>query len=95
MYLCLAVLDLCCCTQAFSGYSERGILLRTTGFRRVGFGSCGARVQWLELVSSAVAGLRALGALGALGARAPLLRSAWGPPGPGWGLCPLHAQLGS
>ena len=67
MYLCLAVLDLCCSTQVFSGYSERGLLLWTTGFRRVGFNSCGAREQLsysmrrllgpgIESMSSALAG---------------------------------------
>ena len=37
MYVFLADLDLCCCTQVFSGYSERGLLLWSTGFRRAGF----------------------------------------------------------
>ena len=45
---------LCC-----AGSSWRWLLwLRDAGFRRTGFRSCGTRVQWLELASSAVVGHR-------------------------------------
>ena len=55
MYLFLAALGLHCCARALSSCSERGLLfvavrgrliavdllLRSTGFRRAGFSSCG------------------------------------------------------
>ena len=62
IYLFLAALGLCCCTWAFSSCSHSGgysslwcvgfslrwlLLLRSTGTRREGFSSCGARAQQL------------------------------------------------
>ena len=40
MYLFLAVLGLYCCPQAFSGYSEGGLLSWSTCSRYMGFNSC-------------------------------------------------------
>ena len=59
IYLFLAALRLHCCARAFSSCSERGysslqcasfslrwlLLLRSTGSRRTGFSTCGARAQ--------------------------------------------------
>ena len=59
IYLFLAALGLCCCTQAFSSCGERRLffvavrgllivvasLVASTGSRRVGFSSCETRAQ--------------------------------------------------
>ena len=42
MYLCLAALGLCCCLQAFSTCSKRGLLSSCTGFS----------LRWLLLLQS-------------------------------------------
>ena len=79
----MAVLDLCCCVQAFSSCSERGLsslqcagfslqwllLLRSTGSRQAYFSSCGSRALECRLSSC--------------GAWAELLRGMWDLPGPG------------
>ena len=70
IYLFLAALGLCCCVRASSSCSERGysslwcagfslrwlLLLRSMGFRRAGFSSCGSRALEHRLNSC---GLRA------------------------------------
>ena len=61
IYLFLAALGLCCCTQAFSGCGEQGLLfivvhglllLRITGSRHTDFSSYGTRGQQLWLTGS-------------------------------------------
>ena len=60
VYLFLAALGLCCCTQAFSGCGKHGycllwlrwpLLLWSTGFRCVGFSNCGPWAPALRLSS--------------------------------------------
>ena len=63
-YLILAVLDLCCCTQAFPSFSMRGALLQLqcAGYSlrwlpllwSTGFSSCGMWAPQLQLVGSRV-----------------------------------------
>ena len=62
-FLFLAVMDLCCCTQAFPGFSMRGYPLAAMcrlslqwllQLWSMGFSSCGTGAQWLQLVGSRV-----------------------------------------
>ena len=82
IYLCLAALGLHCCTRAVSSCGKWGLLLRYTGFslwwllllrstgsRHTGFGSCGSRALECRLSSC--------------GAGASLLRGLWDLPRPG------------
>ena len=90
IYLFLATLGLCCCTQAFSSCSKRGLLfLAVCGLLCSGFSCCGARAPGTRASVVAARGLSSCGSqalecrLSSCGSRAQLLCSMWDLPGPG------------
>ena len=82
MYLFLAELGLCCCSQAFSSCREQGLLF--SSLQCVGFSLCWLLCSLLEHGLQA-RGLQQLWRMGfsSCGAQAQLLRGMWDLPRPG------------
>ena len=91
LFLFLAALGLRCCTRAFSGCGERGLLFFAVHglLHRSGFSCCRARAlgAWASVVVAhrlSRCGSQALERrLSSCGARTQLLRGMWDLPGPG------------
>ena len=80
-YLFLAALGLCCCTQAFSSCSERGLLFVVVRRLLIAVASLVAEHGALLSMWASVAAARGLSSCGA---RASLLCGMWDLPGPGF-----------